>query len=74
MHSILGWQDVAKELRIVNKQSLDDLLAKGRIFRATTTSEIYLDAPPSQGTTMKKKASIKQLFTATSKFQKHLKR
>lgn len=74
IHLILGWRDVAKELKSVNNQSFDDLLVKVRTFREMTSSAIQLNVPFSRGQSIKKKASIKQLFTATSKFQKHLKR
>ncbi|KAG4078322.1 hypothetical protein HA402_013032 [Bradysia odoriphaga] len=69
-----SWQDIATSgPSCGSKKSLDDLTAKLSAIRIASL-EIPLDSAESNGLCIKKKATIKQLFTATSKFQKQLKR
>ncbi|XP_037039396.1 ankyrin repeat and fibronectin type-III domain-containing protein 1-like isoform X2 [Bradysia coprophila] len=68
-----SWQDIATSAPCGSKKTLDDLMVKLSAVRMASL-EIPLDSTASNGLFIKKKATIKQLFTATSKFQKQLKR
>ncbi|XP_021693646.1 uncharacterized protein LOC5576566 isoform X2 [Aedes aegypti] len=71
-----SWRDVeSRENRFVGKQrNLDDLFNAVRLARPEDASEIVLDAAAPAKRAIKKKTTIKQLFSAASKFQKNLKR
>ncbi|XP_062563250.1 uncharacterized protein LOC134226463 isoform X2 [Armigeres subalbatus] len=71
-----SWRDVDnRENRFVGKQrNLDDLFNAVRLARPEDASEIALDAAAPAKRAIKKKTTIKQLFSAASKFQKNLKR
>ncbi|KAJ6636312.1 Ankyrin repeat and fibronectin type-III domain-containing protein 1 [Pseudolycoriella hygida] len=68
-----SWRDIGQRT-VDNKQTMDSLIERFRKFRRMTSMEIHLDVPSLNGLCIKKKATIRQLFTATSKFQKHFKR
>lgn len=72
----VGWRDIEhKESRFTGRQRiLDDLFTAVRMARPDDASEIQLDTPALQRRNPKKKTTIKQLFSAASKFQKNLKR
>lgn len=72
----VGWRDIEhKESRFTGRQRiLDDLFTAVRMARPEDASEIQLDTPALQRRNPKKKTTIKQLFSAASKFQKNLKR
>lgn len=64
-----------RENRFAGKQrNLDDLFNAVRLARPEDASEIALDASAPAKRAIKKKTTIKQLFSAASKFQKNLKR
>lgn len=64
-----------KEPRFAGRQRiLDDLFTAVRLARPDDASEIPLDTPALQRRNPKKKTTIKQLFSAASKFQKNLRR
>uniref|UniRef100_A0A182PSI1 Ras-associating domain-containing protein n=1 Tax=Anopheles epiroticus TaxID=199890 RepID=A0A182PSI1_9DIPT len=72
-----SWRDVeGRDNRFAGKQrNLDELFNAVRLARPEDASEIALDGggqPQKRAT--KKKTTIKQLFSAASKFQKNLKR
>ncbi|XP_065084445.1 uncharacterized protein wake isoform X2 [Ochlerotatus camptorhynchus] len=71
-----SWRDVeSRENRFVGKQrNLDDLFNAVRLARPEDASEIAMDATAPAKRAIKKKTTIKQLFSAASKFQKNLKR
>ncbi|XP_058840187.1 ankyrin repeat and fibronectin type-III domain-containing protein 1-like [Topomyia yanbarensis] len=71
-----SWRDVGiRENRFAGKQrNLDDLFNAVRLARPEDASEIALDAAIPVKRAIKKKTTIKQLFSAASKFQKNLKR
>nr|XP_029723314.1 uncharacterized protein LOC109423620 isoform X2 [Aedes albopictus] len=71
-----SWRDVeSRENRFAGKQrNLDDLFNAVRLARPEDASEIALDATAPAKRAIKKKTTIKQLFSAASKFQKNLKR
>uniref|UniRef100_A0AAG5CXS1 Ras-associating domain-containing protein n=2 Tax=Anopheles atroparvus TaxID=41427 RepID=A0AAG5CXS1_ANOAO len=72
-----SWRDVeGRENRFAGKQrNLDELFNAVRLARPEDASEIALDgAGQQQKRATKKKTTIKQLFSAASKFQKNLKR
>lgn len=71
-----GWRDIDnKEQRFTGRQRiLDDIFTAVRLARPDNASEIQLDIPALQRRNPKKKTTIKQLFSAASKFQKNLKR
>ncbi|XP_058458113.1 ankyrin repeat and fibronectin type-III domain-containing protein 1-like isoform X2 [Malaya genurostris] len=71
-----SWRDVgSRENRFAGKQrNLDDLFNAVRLARPEDASEIALDAAIPVKRAIKKKTTIKQLFSAASKFQKNLKR
>ncbi|XP_052567367.1 uncharacterized protein LOC120432527 isoform X4 [Culex pipiens pallens] len=71
-----SWRDVeTRENRFAGKQrNLDDLFNAVRLARPEDASEIALDATAPAKRAIKKKTTIKQLFSAASKFQKNLKR
>lgn len=71
-----GWRDVeSRENRFVGKQrNLDDLFNAVRLARPEDASEIAMDSTAPAKRAIKKKTTIKQLFSAASKFQKNLKR
>ncbi|KAG4075868.1 hypothetical protein HA402_003694 [Bradysia odoriphaga] len=71
-----SWRDIEhKESRFTGRQRiLDDLFTAVRMARPEDASEIQLDTPALQRRNPKKKTTIKQLFSAASKFQKTLKR
>lgn len=65
----------SRENRFAGKQrNLDDLFNAVRLARPEDASEIALDATAPAKRAIKKKTTIKQLFSAASKFQKNLKR
>lgn len=64
-----------KEPRFAGRQRiLDDLFTAVRLARPDDASEIPLETPALQRRNPKKKTTIKQLFSAASKFQKNLRR
>lgn len=64
-----------REHRFAGRQRiLDDLFTAVRLARPEDASEITLEIPTIQRRNPKKKTTIKQLFSATSKFQKNLRR
>ncbi|XP_055585160.1 uncharacterized protein LOC129738001 isoform X2 [Uranotaenia lowii] len=71
-----SWRDVEnRDNRFAGKQRhLDDLFNALRLARPEDASDIALDAAAPTKRATKKKTTIKQLFSATSKFQKNLKR
>ncbi|XP_053670149.1 uncharacterized protein LOC128720497 [Anopheles nili] len=71
-----SWRDVeGRDNRFVGKQrNLDELFNAVRLARPEDASEIALDGGQQQKRATKKKTTIKQLFSAASKFQKNLKR
>ncbi|XP_055618700.1 uncharacterized protein LOC129763542 isoform X2 [Toxorhynchites rutilus septentrionalis] len=71
-----SWRDIEnRENRFAGKQrNLDDLFNAVRLARPDDASEIALDASAPIKRAIKKKTTIKQLFSAASKFQKNLKR
>uniref|UniRef100_A0A1B0D1Z8 Uncharacterized protein n=1 Tax=Phlebotomus papatasi TaxID=29031 RepID=A0A1B0D1Z8_PHLPP len=71
-----SWYDVEqRENRFVGRQRvLDDLFAAVRLARPEDASNIPLETPALQRRNPKKKTTIKQLFSAASKFQKNLRR
>lgn len=74
-HSI-DWRDLENvESRFLGRQKiLDDLFTAVRLSRPDDASEIPLETPALQRRNPKKKTTIKQLFSAASKFQKNLRR
>lgn len=74
--NVLGWRDLENvESRFAGRQKvLDDLFTAVRLSRPNDASEIPLDTPALQRRNPKKKTTIKQLFSAASKFQKNLRR
>lgn len=72
----IGWRDLENvESRFAGRQKiLDDLFTAVRLSRPNDASEIPLDTPALQRRNPKKKTTIKQLFSAASKFQKNLRR
>lgn len=73
---IKGWRDIDNiDSRFAGRQKiLDDLFTAVRLSRPTDASEIPVDTPALQRRNPKKKTTIKQLFSAASKFQKNLRR
>ncbi|XP_049300772.1 uncharacterized protein LOC125774671 isoform X3 [Anopheles funestus] len=71
-----SWRDVeGRDNRFAGKQrNLDELFNAVRLARPDDASEIALDGGQQQKRATKKKTTIKQLFSAASKFQKNLKR
>uniref|UniRef100_A0A182QS15 Ras-associating domain-containing protein n=1 Tax=Anopheles farauti TaxID=69004 RepID=A0A182QS15_9DIPT len=71
-----SWRDVeSRDNRFAGKQrNLDELFNAVRLARPEDASEIALDGGQQQKRATKKKTTIKQLFSAASKFQKNLKR
>ncbi|GAB0088266.1 Ankyrin repeat and fibronectin type-III domain-containing protein 1 [Sergentomyia squamirostris] len=71
-----SWYDVEqRENRFVGRQRvLDELFAAVRLARPEDASNIPLETPALQRRNPKKKTTIKQLFSAASKFQKNLRR
>uniref|UniRef100_A0A182NRS9 Ras-associating domain-containing protein n=1 Tax=Anopheles dirus TaxID=7168 RepID=A0A182NRS9_9DIPT len=71
-----SWRDVEnRDNRFAGKQrNLDELFNAVRLARPEDASEIALDGGQQQKRATKKKTTIKQLFSAASKFQKNLKR
>ncbi|XP_055525349.1 uncharacterized protein LOC129718521 isoform X4 [Wyeomyia smithii] len=71
-----SWRDIGcRENRFAGKQrNLDDLFNAVRLARPDDASEIALDAVVPTKRPIKKKTTIKQLFSAASKFHKNLKR
>ncbi|XP_055322318.1 uncharacterized protein LOC129578170 isoform X3 [Sitodiplosis mosellana] len=71
-----SWRDLENiESRFAGRQKiLDDLFTAVRLSRPNDASEIPLDTPALQRRNPKKKTTIKQLFSAASKFQKNLRR
>uniref|UniRef100_A0A182JU75 Ras-associating domain-containing protein n=1 Tax=Anopheles christyi TaxID=43041 RepID=A0A182JU75_9DIPT len=71
-----SWRDVeGRDNRFAGKQrNLDELFNAVRLARPEDASEIALDGGQQQKRATKKKTTIKQLFSAASKFQKNLKR
>ncbi|XP_031618328.1 uncharacterized protein LOC116337694 isoform X3 [Contarinia nasturtii] len=71
-----SWRDFENvESRFAGRQKiLDDLFTAVRLSRPNDASEIPLDTPALQRRNPKKKTTIKQLFSAASKFQKNLRR
>ncbi|KFB38770.1 AGAP001726-PA-like protein [Anopheles sinensis] len=72
-----SWRDVeGRDNRFAGKQrNLDELFNAVRLARPEDASEIALDGTgQQQKRATKKKTTIKQLFSAASKFQKNLKR
>ena len=64
-----------KEPRFTGRQRiLDDLFTAVRLARPEDASEFPLETPAIQRRNPKKKTTIKQLFSAASKFQKNLRR
>lgn len=76
LSNYIAWRDVEnRDTRFTGKQILlDDLFSAVKLARPDDASEIPLDAPAVQRRLPKKKTTIKQLFSATSKFQKNLRR
>ncbi|XP_037909834.1 uncharacterized protein LOC119650787 isoform X3 [Hermetia illucens] len=71
-----SWRDMDnREPRFAGRQRiLDDLFTAVRLSRPEDASELLLETPAQQRRNPKKKTTIKQLFSATSKFQKNLRR
>ncbi|XP_053698449.1 uncharacterized protein LOC128745401 isoform X2 [Sabethes cyaneus] len=71
-----SWRDLGcRENRFAGKQrNLDDLFNAVRLARPDDASEIALDTVIPAKRPIKKKTTIKQLFSAASKFQKNMKR
>ncbi|XP_058055706.1 uncharacterized protein LOC131207115 [Anopheles bellator] len=71
-----SWRDVeGRDNRFAGKQRhLDELFNAVRLARPEDASEIAPDGGQPQKRATKKKTTIKQLFSAASKFQKNLKR
>lgn len=76
MYCIIGWRDNEnREHRFIGRQKiLDELFAAVRLARPEDASDIPLEIPAIQRRNPKKKTTIKQLFSAASKFQKNLRR
>lgn len=76
MSLFLAWRDVEnREQRFAGRQRiLDDLFGAVRLARPEDASDIPLETPAIQRRNPKKKTTIKQLFSAASKFQKNLRR
>lgn len=76
MFSISGWRDLDNiESRFAGRlKILDDLFTAVRLSRPEDASDIAEDTPALQRRNPKKKTTIKQLFSAASKFQKNLRR
>ena len=65
----------SKDNRFAGKQrNLDELFNAVRLARPEDAADIALDSSGQQKRVSKKKTTIKQLFSAASKFQKNLKR
>lgn len=72
----IAWRDLEnRENRFYGRQCmLDNLFTAVRLARPADVSELTLDPSNVQRRNPKKKTTIKQLFSVTSKFQKTLRR
>lgn len=75
-NAFAGWRDIDNiESRFAGRQKiLDDLFTAVRLSRPDDASDLAQDTPAMQRRNPKKKTTIKQLFSAASKFQKNLRR
>lgn len=75
-HRDVGWRDMDnKEPRFAGRQRLlDELFTAVRMSRPDDASEFPMETAAVQRRNPKKKTTIKQLFSAASKFQKNLRR
>lgn len=74
--SCAAWRDLDnREDRFVGRHRiLDNLFTAVRLARPADVSELTLDPASAQRRNPKKKTTIKQLFSVTTKFQKTLRR
>lgn len=74
--TVSGWRDIDNiESRFAGRQKiLDDIFGAVRLARPEDAADLQIETPALQRRLPKKKATIKQLFSAASKFQKNLRR